>query len=276
MNHGDWKTIHRYCMEKPCAYESSPFGEYPICYRVAGKIFAQLTTKENWFKITLKTNPEAADFYRQMYPGVVVRGYHCPQSQQPYWNTIDLTEFELNQLYPMIDQAYEETVKRLTKKEQRKLPLLSKLRFVKTDGQNEDFIHLCERLDENLDELVGARIERTKYIKYNQLDSIYDVIVVYDGETPIGSGSYKFYDDETIELKRIFIDKPYRGTGVGKELLRRLEADAKIAGYCYAVLETGELLTESTGLYKRMGYQPIPNYGQYVDMPESLCMGKKL
>lgn len=276
MNHLNWIKIHEYCMGKPCAYETRPFGEFPICYRVAGKIFGQLMPKEDWFTITLKTNPEAADFYRQMYPGVVVRGYHCPQAQQPYWNTIQLHEFELDQLYPMIDEAYEETVVRLTKKEQRKLPLISKLRFMKTDGQNADFIHLCEHLDENLDELVGAKIERKKYIKYNQLDSIHDVIVVYREETPIGAGAYKFYDDETAELKRIFVDQSCRGTGVGKELLRRLEADARIAGFRYAILETGELLTESIALYKRMGYQQIPNYGQYIDMPESLCMGKKL
>lgn len=276
MNYTDWKQIHEYCMAKPCAYESRPFGEYPICYRVAGKIFGQLTPKEDWFKITLKTNPEAADFYRNMYPDVVVRGYHCPPVQQPYWNTINLDAFDLHKLYQMIDEAYDETVSRLTKKEQKKLPLLSTLRFVKTDGQNKDFIHLCQRLDENLEELAGAKIQRQKYIKYNQLDSIHDVILVYKDNQPIGGGSYKFYDDETAELKRIFLDKSCRGAGAGKELLRRLEADARIAGYRYTILETGELLTESTGLYTRMGYKQIPNYGQYIDMPESLCMGKKL
>lgn len=276
MNVTDWIKIHEYCMEKSCAYETRPFGEFPICYRVAGKIFAQLTPKKDWFKITLKTNPEAADVYRRMYPGIVVRGYHCPPVQQPYWNTINLEEFEFDCLYQMIDEAYEETVRRLTKKEQGKLPLLANLQFVKTDGKNEDFIRLCECLDENLEELAGAKIERKKYAKYNQLDSIHDVIVVYRDGQPIGGGAYKFYDDETAELKRIFVDKSYRGIGVGKELLRRLEADARIAGYRYAILETGELLTESTALYKRMGYRQIPNYGQYIDMPESLCMGRKL
>ena len=90
MELNDWQEIHDYCMAKPCAYETRPFGEYPICYRLAGKIFAQLTPKEDWFKVTLKTNPDAADFYRRAYPDVVVRGYHCPPVQQPYWNTIDL------------------------------------------------------------------------------------------------------------------------------------------------------------------------------------------
>lgn len=251
-------------------------GKDPICYRIAGKIFAQLSMKQDWYKMTLKTNPEAAEFYRMAYPGVVVRGYHCPPVQQPYWNTIDLYQFDKDTLFQMIDEAYNEVKIHLTKKEQAKLPALSQYRFVKTDGEDPEFVKLCSKLDENLDEIVGGKIQRQKYVKYNQRDSIHDVIIVYKGEEAVACGSYKFYDEQTVELKRIFADKSVRGTGVGKELVRRLEADAKIAGYRFAVLETGALLTEACGLYKKLGYHQIPNYGPYVNMPESLCMEKKL
>lgn len=276
MKFEEWKSIHEYCMSMPCAYETRPFGKYPICYRIAGKIFAQLNAEEEQYRITLKTNPDAALFYRSAYPGVVVRGYHCPPVQQPYWNTIDLNQFEKKMLFQMIEEAYDEVKMHLAKKEQRKLEGLSAYQFVKTDGENPEFERLCQKLDENLDEIVGAKIQRQKYVKYNQRDSIHDVILVYKGDETIACGSYKFYDEETVELKRIYVDPSVRGTGVGKELVRRLEADAKIAGYRFAVLETGELLTEACGLYKKLGYRRIPNYGPYVDMLESLCMEKKL
>ncbi len=276
MKLSDGVKISNYCMDKPCTYESRPFGEYPICYRVAGKIFAQLSPQENWFKITLKTNPNLADFYRQVYPGIVVRGYHCPPVQQPYWNTIDLDKFDLDALFPMIDEAYDEVVKGLTKKEQRKLPRLADLKFCKTNGTNEEFEKLCKKLDETLDETAGTKVDRENYKKYNLLNSIHDVILVYMDGQAIGCAAYKFYDDKTVELKRIYLDNNYRGMGIAKELLRRLEADARIAGFSYAILETGKLLTEAYGLYKKMGYKVIPNYGQYVDMPESICMMKKL
>ena len=45
-------------------------------------------------------------------------------------------------------------------------------------------------------------------------------------------------------------------------------------GYKKMVLETGELLAESCAVYKKLGFQVIPNYGPYEDMPESLCMAK--
>lgn len=149
-------------------------------------------------------------------------------------------------------------------------------RYVKTDGDNKDFISMCHKLDENLDEIVGVKSQRSKYAKYNNLDSIHDVIVIYQGDTIVGSGAYKFYDSETVEIKRVYIDKLCRGMGLGKKLLLHLEADAKEAGYRYAILETGAPLIAAMGLYKKLGYQVIPNYGQYQDMPESICMRKML
>lgn len=270
------EEIEKYCMDKPCAYETRPFGNKSICYKVAGKIFAQFMTGEDRFIATLKTNPEAAGIYRSAYPGVVVRGYYCPPVQQPYWNTIDLTRFGKDKIIPMIDEAYDEVIKKLPGKERNRLPVMAGLRFEKTDGEDETFAKLCGLLDANLEEIVSGKFERKKYEQYNLRDSIHDVIVVYHEGKAVGCGAYKFYDEETVELKRIYIDHSCRGMGLGKELLRRLEADAKIAGYRYAVLETGELLKEATGLYRKMGYKVIPNYGQYADMPESLCMSKKL
>lgn len=156
------------------------------------------------------------------------------------------------------------------------MSMLDEYCFIKTDGENPDFARLCDKLDQNLDELVGGRVQRQKYVKYNQRESIHDVILVYKDEQAVACGSYKFYDKETVELKRIFTDYSIRGTGIGKELVKRLEADAKAAGYRYAILETGKVLTPACGLYKSLGYQKIPNYGQYVDMPESICMKKEL
>lgn len=111
---------------------------------------------------------------------------------------------------------------------------------------------------------------------YNQLDDIHDIILAYLDGVAVAGGSYKFYDEETMELKRVFTEKKVRGMGLGKELLRRLEADARIQGYRYAILESGEPLVEAMVLYRKMGYKVIPNYGQYVDMPDSICMKKRL
>ena len=100
--------IQGYCMSKPLAYESRPFGEHPICYRLMGKIFVQFIPVESFYRITLKCTPDKAELYRQLFPDVVMRGYHCPPVHQPYWNTVNLDLFaDLDLLLQMIDEAYD-------------------------------------------------------------------------------------------------------------------------------------------------------------------------
>lgn len=150
------------------------------------------------------------------------------------------------------------------------------MKFVYTDGANTDFIGLCHDLDCFLNELVGGEENRTKYIPYNQLDDIHNVIVVYDNDIPIGCAAFKKYDDECAEVKRVFIKTEYRGRGISKKLMELLEESAREQGYYYLILESGEPLIAAMSLYRKIGYKVIPNYGQYEDMPDSICMRKKL
>ncbi|BBF43538.1 predicted acetyltransferase [Lachnospiraceae bacterium KM106-2] len=148
--------------------------------------------------------------------------------------------------------------------------------ILKTDGCNEDFKELCELLDENLDELVGRKFQRSQYAQYNTLENIHNVIIFYDGDKAIAAGSFKEYDDNTAELKRVFVRKEYRGKGLSKKLVKSIEQWANEEGYEKMILETGAPLVAAMGLYKRIGYQIIPNYGQYVTMKDSICMEKCL
>jgi predicted DNA-binding protein (MmcQ/YjbR family)/GNAT superfamily N-acetyltransferase len=242
-----------------------------------GKIFAQLNPEEHFFKITLKCEPEQGYFYRQQYPEIVVRGYHCPPVQQPYWNTIDLMGFDDKELlFQMIGEAYDAITEKLTKKAKSQLSELTKFEFVDTNGENMDFVMLCRKLDSALDELVGGKFKRDEYIQYNLRDSIHDVIIAYRNGIPVGCGAYKMYDEEHAELKRIFIDGTCRNMGLGSELVRRLEAKAKINGYKWCILETGEPLEAACHIYTKAGYKVIPNYGQYANMPASICMQHKI
>lgn len=112
------EDIKKYCSSKHEAYEDYPFGDVPICYKLNGKVFAQIYPYPNDYKITLKCTADAGQFYRMMYPGKVVRGYHCPPVQQPYWNTIYLDDFPDEELLNMIDHAYETVFNSFSKKVQ--------------------------------------------------------------------------------------------------------------------------------------------------------------
>jgi len=115
------EDIKEYCLRKHKAYETFPFGEIPVCYRLNGKIFAQLYPRESDYKITLKCTADEGDFYRQVFSGKVVRGYHCPPVQQPYWNTVYLADFPDDELLRMIDLAYDTVLHSFSRKIQKEI-----------------------------------------------------------------------------------------------------------------------------------------------------------
>lgn len=148
--------------------------------------------------------------------------------------------------------------------------------FEHTNGGNKDFVELCHELDAYLNYIVGGEENRAEYIPYNSLDDIHDAFVVYDEAQAVGCAAIKRYDDESAEVKRVFIRKEYRGQGISKKLMELLEQTAKEQGYSCLLLESGEILVEAMALYRKVGFKVIPNYGPYVNMPESVCMKKEL
>ena len=94
------------------------------------------------------------------------------------------------------------------------------MKYIITNGENLDFVRLCGLLDETLDEIVGNKIDRSKFIPFNTLESIHDVILAYNDDVPIGCVSFKKYDDDTAEVKRAFIKKEYRGKGISKQSMK--------------------------------------------------------
>jgi len=53
-----------------------------------------------------------------------------------------------------------------------------------------------------------------------------------------------------------------------------LESWASELNFKYCVLETGKRQPEAIALYKKNGYQIIPNYGQYHGIENSICFQK--
>jgi predicted DNA-binding protein (MmcQ/YjbR family) len=109
------EALIAYCLKMNQAYEDYPFGPEPVCIKVRGKIFAEIYTRSGNYKITLKCDPLLAQIYRLQFPGVVMRGYHCPLSQQPHRNTVWVEQLEEGLLLTMIDHSYDMVVKSLPK-----------------------------------------------------------------------------------------------------------------------------------------------------------------
>lgn len=111
-----------FCLLKRGAYLDYPFGPEVTIVKVgkteerSGRIFAQVFFLKGKDMVTLNCDRETGQFYRQIFPDTVVRGYHCPPIQQPYFNT-----FSLNGSVPddiimdMIEHSYQTVVRKLPK-----------------------------------------------------------------------------------------------------------------------------------------------------------------
>ncbi|MHC5225550.1 GNAT family N-acetyltransferase [Ignatzschineria sp. LJL83] len=82
------------------------------------------------------------------------------------------------------------------------------------------------------------------------------VLLVRDGET-IGGGGFKFYDDNTAELKRIWTSANHRRQGLAAKILVELETQAIRQGYQKLYLTTGFRQPEAVALYLKHGYQNL-------------------
>ena len=142
------------------------------------------------------------------------------------------------------------------------------------DAVTSDFERLTRELDSELAERNGEK--QGLYAPYNKLSGIHDIVIAFDGDAAIGCGSMKRYDDSTFEVKRVFVERPYRGSGVAKAIIREIEAAARRKGIERLILETGKTMAEANGLYRGLGYRVIENYGQYEGMDFSVCMEKRL
>ncbi|MDF3413910.1 GNAT family N-acetyltransferase [Sulfitobacter sp. M57] len=91
------------------------------------------------------------------------------------------------------------------------------------------------------------------------------VLLARDADgTALGCGMTHALDDETSEVKRVFVSDRARGKGVAALICTALITQAKTDGFTRIVLDTSKSLHAAQRLYQRLGftpcapYQPIP------------------
>lgn len=108
----DLAKFREYCLSKPNATESTPFGPDTLVFKVGGKIFAITSFDKIPARANLKCDPDLAlelrDRYEQVRPG-----YHM---NKRHWNTVEIENgIPEAEIRKMIDHSYELIVTSLPK-----------------------------------------------------------------------------------------------------------------------------------------------------------------
>ncbi len=146
--------------------------------------------------------------------------------------------------------------------------------LVRTNSGDAGFQKLVEQLDHELYERYGNEMDF--YGQFNKLHAIQHVVVAYQDAIPVGCGAFKLYSEHTVEIKRMFVTRSFRGHGIAASVLKALEQWAAELNYSESILETGTNQPEAVALYKKSGYTIMENYGQYAGVDGSICMRKSV
>jgi len=143
----------------------------------------------------------------------------------------------------------------------------------RTDSQNSEFIRLVQLLNSELAKRDGASHPLSQFNTINHLK--YVVLAFKEGKA-IGCGAISRYENEAMEIKRMYVSSELRGQRIGEKMLSELENWARELGITKCLLFTGSKQPEANKLYQRNGYKQIQKYGKLKDIPDCLCFAKDM
>jgi DNA-binding MarR family transcriptional regulator/GNAT superfamily N-acetyltransferase len=86
------------------------------------------------------------------------------------------------------------------------------------------------------------------------------LLVAREESDAIGCGAWRRLGPTTAEVRHLWVGEQARGLGLGRRLLRDIEADAAGHGIATLRLGTHGVLVEAIALYRSSGYREIPPY----------------
>jgi putative acetyltransferase len=111
-------------------------------------------------------------------------------------------------------------------------------------------VDLCfQRFSEELASLPGAyAMPRGRLLLATAVDG------------PAGCVALRPIDEDSCEMKRLFVRPAYRGQGLGGMMAERIVSEARAIGYTSMMLDTLPFMRDAIHLYRSLGFVERPAY----------------
>ena len=115
-------------------------------------------------------------------------------------------------------------------------------------------------------EELGKKFEQSgRHSFYNDIGNEFEVFFcLVDQEKVIGTVALKKVDDYTVELKAMYLDRDYRGKGLGRRLMDKAVDEAKRLGFKSIVLDSMSSYKDALRLYEKTGFKMTERYNDNV------------
>lgn len=96
------------------------------------------------------------------------------------------------------------------------------------------------------------------------------LVAYIDGE-PVACGAIWPYEAAVAQVRRMYVHREHRRSGLARAVLTRLIGAARSFGYRRLVLETGFRQIAAMRFYEAAGFSRIAPFGKYANDPTSVC-----
>jgi ribosomal protein S18 acetylase RimI-like enzyme len=86
------------------------------------------------------------------------------------------------------------------------------------------------------------------------------LLLASEGSQLIGCVALRRIDNETCEMKRLYVRSDFRGKGIGRALSQKVVDEARAIGYQRMRLDTIPTMKQANALYKSFGFKEIKPY----------------
>lgn len=149
------------------------------------------------------------------------------------------------------------------------------IEICQTDRFIPELIALISQLDAYQEALYPDESNHAESIE-NLAQATTFIYIAKREESIVGCAMLTLPETAYPEVKRVFVNPEYRGQGIASLLMTVILEKANSLKLANIYLETGSYQPEAIRLYKRFGFELIPQFGHYQYDPLSIYMMKSL